>query len=77
LKSKNIKPGLISKKATKNPKTADAEAGKEVKRLKARDEATAAQRNERVAAAAGQKRIQGHQTESTRRRQGKRDVKNA
>ena len=75
LKSKNTKTQPISKKATRNPKTADAGLGKEVQSIKSR-EIAGAQRNEKSAAAGGQKRIQGHQAASSRRSQGKRDVKN-
>ncbi len=76
MKSKNTKTEPISKKATRNPKASDAGPEKEVQSVKSRGEAGAARRNERVAATAGQKRIQGHQSASSRRSQGKRDIKN-
>jgi hypothetical protein len=75
VKSKGIK-APISKKATRNPKAAGAEPAKEVESLKSRGEVAAARRNEKIAGIAGQKRVRGHQMESTRRNQGKRDVKN-
>ena len=75
MKAKNTKTEPISKKATRNPKAADAGPEKKIKSIKSRGEVAAARRNEKVAAAAGQKRIQGHQTASSRRSQGKRDVK--
>jgi hypothetical protein len=77
LKSKNTKTEPISKKATRNPKAADAGPEKEVKSIKSRGEGAAARRNEKVAATAGQKRIQGYQAASSRRSQGKRDIKTA
>jgi hypothetical protein len=76
LKSKGAKTQSISRKATRNPKTADAGSAKEVESIKSRGEAAAAQRNEKIAGIAGQKRVRGHQLESTRRRQGKRDLEN-
>ena len=74
MKSKNTKTEPISKKATRNP--ADAGSEKEVKSFKSSGEVAAARRNEKVASIAGQKRVQGHQAASSRRSQGKRDVKN-
>ena len=75
MKSKNTKSEPISKKATRNPKVADAGVEREAKRFQAHGQMAAARRNERVAANAGNKRIQGHQTASARRSQGKRDVR--
>ena len=75
MKPKKSKPEPVSKKATRNPKTVDA-AAQSVKGRKSQSEDAAARRNQRVAATAGQKQIQGHQAASTRRSQGKRDAKN-